>query len=170
MSEPKTTAIFVRLTKDFPVGVSHTRGGVTLGAGPRPVAVEVTDEQLAALEGDRYVEICSDEEAQKWEDRLGEAPLPTSSENATDDDEEGNGRNYGGDGSQGGSNGDDDEEESEPETAEQLVDGNTRDALVELAKSEEVADLDFDQKQVTTKRVIAEAIVAKREANSSDEE
>lgn len=169
MSEPKTTAIFVRLTRDFPVGQQHTRGGVTLGAGPRPIAVEVTDEQLAALEGDRYVEITSDEEAQKWEDRLGEAPAATSAEHPTaTGDGDGTGRNYG-DGNQNGSQGGSNDEGNEPETAEQLTKANNRDALVTLATDEGV-ELDVSDPKVATKAVIAEAIVAHRADNANDEE
>lgn len=166
MAEPKLNAIFVRLTRDFPQGQQHTRGGVTLGVGPRPVSVEVTDEQLASLEADRYIEIVDDKEAKKWEDRLGEEPTKTSAEVAEDAEGGKGGRNYG-DGSKDGS-GDDDEDEV-PATAEQLTNDNTRDALVELANEAGVEGLDFEDKQATTKKVIAEAIVAKR-AETSEEE
>lgn len=165
-TEPKLNAVFVRLTRDFPQGQQHSRGGVTLGAGPRPVSVEVTDEQLAALEADRYVEIVDDKEAQKWEDRLGEEPAKTSADVANESEGGNTGRNYG-DGNKGGSS---DDEEDVPPTAEELVDNNKRDDLITMANEAGVEGLDYDNKQETTKSVIAEAIVAKRDAGSSDDE
>lgn len=176
MAEPKTSQIFVRLTRDFPVGQSHRRGGVELIAGPRPVSVEVTDEQLAAIEADRYIEIVDDAEAKKWEDRLGQPEAPTSSD--LEEAASGNqaGRNYG-EGDQ-----ETDEQKAAREAAEaekerratiptvdELIADNNRDALVAKATEAGVEGIDFADTKAATKKVIAEAIVAKRDASSDEE-
>lgn len=80
MSDEKTTKVYARLTRDFPQGQTHRRGGLTLGAGPQPVEAQVTDEQLAALNADPMVELVGKKEVKKWADRLGEAQPPTSNE------------------------------------------------------------------------------------------
>lgn len=59
-------AIFIRLHRGYPLTQSHRRAGITLTPGPEPVRVVVTDEELALLESDRYVEIVSAAEAEKW--------------------------------------------------------------------------------------------------------
>jgi hypothetical protein len=172
----KTTKVFVRLTRDFPAGATHRRGGFTLGAGPQPVEGEVTKEQLAALKADRYVEIVDEAEAEKWNERLSNDELThaSSAELEEADQNADGGRNYDegtdegdGDGSDEGSDSDGDEEgdeegSDEPETAEQLAKAHNRDALIAIAKEEQVEGLDFEDTQATTKKVIAEAIVAKR--------
>lgn len=63
---PKT--VHVRLSKGYPLEQAHRRAGVSLSPGPEPVAVEVTEEQLALLESDRYVELVSDEEVESWKE------------------------------------------------------------------------------------------------------
>ena len=190
MSEPKLNAVFVRLTRDFPVGQQHRRAGITLGAGPRPVSVEVTDEQLEQLQSDHYIEIVDDKEAQKWEDRLGEEPSKTSSEVAAEAEGDKGGLNYG-DGNEGGSSNDDEQETAEEKaareaaeaeaaaekerrattpTVDELIADNNRDALVAKATELGVEGLDYEAKNTTTKKVIAEAIVAKRDAGSSNDD
>lgn len=163
--EQETQTVYARLTRDFPAGVTHRRGGIAFAAGPRPVQAEVTEEQLAALESDPKVQLVDQAEFDKWEERLGAEPEhPSAAELEADDTSTGT-RKYEDDDSE---EDDDEEEDDQPETAEQLVDGNGRDALVELAKTEGVEGLNFEDRQATTKRVIADAIVAKRTANTEE--
>jgi len=109
MADEKTTKVYARLTRDFPVGQVHRRGGLSLSAGPQPQEAEVTKDQLAALEADPMVELVSKTEAEKWEKRLGEPLAPTSADlKAADDDGAGtgdSGRTY-----------EDDEKELTPES------------------------------------------------------
>lgn len=157
----KTKKVFVRLTRDFPAGGSHTRGGVTLGTGPRPVEAEVTAEQLDALKGDRYVEIVDAKEFKKWDERLGEDPLATSADQAGDDEGTQGGRNYDGDGNDEGSDeGDEGGDAPELNTDMKLVD------LQAEATKRGVADAD----QIRSKQGVLDAIEAHENDNSSDGE
>ncbi len=159
MADQETQTVFVRLTRDFPAGVTHRRGGVALTAGPLPVQAEVTEDQLAALEADPTIQIVDEAEFQKWEQHVQAAPEHPSAEELANGDTTVK-RSYEGEGG-------DDDETDEPETAEQLVEANKRDELVTLAQAEGV-ELDFENKQETTKAVIAEAIVAKRSENTGE--
>lgn len=58
--------VYVRLSRGYPLQQSHTRAGVTLYPGPEPVGYELTEEQVALLDSDRYVEIVDAEEVAKW--------------------------------------------------------------------------------------------------------
>lgn len=162
MAEPKLNAVFIRLTKDFPAGSHHRRAGVELFPGPRPVEVEVTDEQLDLLKGDRYIEIVSDKEAKKWEDRLGEEPLKTSADVASESEEGNTGRNYG-DGNDSGSGNDDEGNDGPAELSTDLK-------IKELAQiaADEGVEGDFS-KPGTKKQDIIDAIQAKRDASSEGE-
>lgn len=179
MSDPKTSTVFVRLTRDFPAGATHRRAGLELGAGPQPVEVEVTDEQLEALKADRYIELVDDKEAKKWNDRLGEQPVASSADHSsvTGKDDQ-TGRNYGDEETPEQKQAREDQEAADAAekerrantpTAEELVKDNNRDALVQKATDAGVEGLDFADTKVATKAALAEAIVAKREASSSEE-
>ena len=156
MSE-KTTQVYARLTRDFPVGQQHRRAGITFVAGPRPVAAKVTDAELELLNGDRYIEIVDEAEAQKWEERLAEEPLKTSDENAGEQTG-GEGRNYGD--NDGSDEGDEEKALTEYKVKE----------LVEIAKAEGVEDADRFAKPGVKKADLIEAIETNRAAQSGSEE
>lgn len=156
MSE-KTTKVYARLTRDFPVGQQHRRAGITFTPGPRPVLAEVTEAELAQLNGDRYIEIVDEAEAQKWEERLAEEPLKTSSE-LEDEQTTQTGRNYGDEGGSG-----DEGDEEKP-----LADYKVKE-LVEIAKAEGVEDAEQYAKPGTKKQVLIDAIEAKRAAAGDEE-
>lgn len=158
MSET-TTKVYARLTRDFPVGQQHRRAGITFTPGPRPVLAEVTEAELAQLNGDRYIEIVDEAEAQKWEERLAEEPLKTSSE-LEDEQTTQTGRNYGDEGGSG------DEGEGEGEKA--LADYKVKE-LVEIAKAEGVEDAEQYAKPGTKKQVLIDAIEANRAAAGDEE-
>lgn len=164
MSEPKTSAVFVRLTKDFPAGSHHRRAGLELFPGPRPVEVEVTDDQLDLLKSDHYIEIVSDKEAKKWEDRLGEEPLKTRADVAAENEGGNTGRNYGG-GNKTGSNDDDGNQDGPVELSTDLKVKE----LVEIATAEGVEGAEEFGKPGTKKQDIIDAIQAKRDASSDEE-
>jgi hypothetical protein len=184
MAEEKTTKVFVRLTRDFPAGVTHRRGGVAMVAGPRPVEAQVTKEQLKALETDPKVEIVDEAEAKKWEERDKTEPThPSSAELAaaeTSSDSQDGGRNYddGNDGSSSGQGGSDDgsgasdegtgEGEGEGDgPVEVTTDMKVKD-LVQIAKDEGVENADDFSKPGVKKQEIVDAILAKRAETSSD--
>lgn len=166
MAEEKTKKVFVRLTRDFPAGVTHRRGGVSFAPGPQPILAEVTKEQLQALEDDRYVEIVDAKEAKKWEERLGLPDAPTSAELADPEVTTTGGRNY--EGTDTGSTSTETEEgdteaddTSEPELSldMKLVD------LQAAATKRGVADAD----QLRSKQAVLDAIQA-HEATSTETE
>lgn len=162
----KTKKVFVRLTRDFPAGQSHTRGGVTLGAGPRPVEAEVTADQLDALKGDHYVEIVDAKEFKKWDERLGEEALPTSADLANDESTKS--RNYGNgndEGSGDGSDGSDGDEGDGNDAPELNADMKLVDLQAEATKRG-VPDAD----QIRSKQGVLDAIEAHENDNSSDGE
>jgi hypothetical protein len=72
----------IRLTRDFPAGQTRRRAGLTLTPGPRPMEVELNDEQVAAIEADTFIEFVDEDEAKKWADRAVEVHPATSTENA----------------------------------------------------------------------------------------
>lgn len=167
MADDKTTKVYARLTRDFPAGVSHRRGGLTLASGPAPVVAEVTDEQLAALKADPKVQLMDDAEGEKLIERFATEPdHPSAAEIETADGDADGDRDYG-DGD--GDDGDEGDEPETPPTAEELADKNNRDVLVTMANDAGVEGLNYDDKQVTTKAVIAQAIVAKRDASTDEE-
>lgn len=161
MAEEKTTKVFVRLTRGFPTGVTHRRGGVALTAGPTPVEADVTAEQLEALKSDHYVEIVSKKEAEKWAKYNEAQPEHPSADELAG--EGGTGRNYGDgnqDGSGSGSNADDsDEDEEEDLTALSFKDLQAKATELEV---ENVGAL-------KSKQALIEAIESKQ-AETPDEE
>lgn len=74
--------VYVRLARGYPLQQPHTRAGITLSPGPEPVGFELTDEQVALLDSDRYVEIVDGEEVAKW--REHHAAINGTSEVAPD--------------------------------------------------------------------------------------
>lgn len=164
MATEETKTYFVKLQKNFPV--SHRRAGVVLAPGPVPVQVELTEDQ--------YNEINRDP-AFVFVDQAAAEEVTTAQEVVNSVDEKSSGRSY------------DDEEVEETEdeklareaaekaeqeeatrraekpTAKELVDDNNKEALVAKATEAGVEGLDFTDR-ATTKAMIAEAIVAKRDS------
>lgn len=156
-----TTHVYVRMTRDFPQGAQHRRGGLVLSAGPTPVEAEVTDEQLEALQGDPMVEIVDEAEAAKWAERAAEVQ-PASGDLAaantgkqTGDD---SGRNYGD--NTGG--------EQSDGPVEVTADMKVKELLA-VAEAEKVAELETLSKPGVKKQDIVDAILANRTAANTGE-
>lgn len=64
MADAKTTTHYLRLVKGFGAA-SHRRAGVELSAGPTPVEVELTKDQLDAINSDPGIEVVDKKEATK---------------------------------------------------------------------------------------------------------
>lgn len=149
----KTSRKSVQLVHTFPAD-RRQRGGVMFVKGESKV-LDLTSEQLEAFKSDPYFNISKPTAAQEAEvanaQQRGPALEPTDGD--TEDDAD--------DAPETDETGDSDEEETvnSEATLEDLVRDNSKDELLEMAKSEGVSQT-FDEK--ATKPQIAGAILANR--------
>lgn len=152
----KTTKIFVRTTGDFPRGQERRRAGLVIGGGPEPKEIEVTQEQLEAIQADSFLEVMDSKAVKKYHAGQLQSPRFSSDELESGEPDQTDGA------------GDEDEDESQDGPVEVNTDMKVK-QLLQVATDEQVEDVEALSKPGVKKQAIVDAILAKRSEQDSEE-